>query len=61
MKKNHDINLSESQYINYLAVDIAEKLMSLPKQSDIDKIEKSIKRYASVLKANIFNQCNQYG
>ena len=60
MKKNHDINLSESQYINYLAVDIAEKLMSLPKQSDIDKIEKSIKRYASVLKANIFYQCNQY-
>ena len=61
MRKLNFIDISESQYINYLAVDIAEKLMSLPKQSDIDKIEKSIKRYASVLKANIFNQCSQHG
>ena len=51
MYKISTLKISESQYINYLAVEIAEKLISTPQQSDIDLIEKKLKLFKRQLVA----------
>ena len=42
-------DLSSDQLINYLAVDLAEKLYSFPLQRDIDFLESALTQYNCVI------------